>query len=246
MNSHRRSPSRRRPWVRTGDLGSLDADGLSDATDRSKRNCDHLAGPISIHGRWRRPSGPISGSVCPARNGGRGLSVAFVVAKGDGARRHRNSMLGKSPQRSKAKNTNFVQESNPRTATERCANVLRRAGGRSIRRKPDAEQRVSASDAQMRDMKNARLYKTETQERPHREGDIRHRLAATVASLAATSLKFDSYVSNRRPVVVDRVSGAELENRTEGEVTSSRLLVPVAEQGGGHLGAVRDGTSERR
>ncbi|WP_386171500.1 C4-dicarboxylate TRAP transporter substrate-binding protein [Sulfitobacter pontiacus] len=70
-------------------------------------------------------------------------------------------------------------------------------------------------------------------------------LAAPSLALAATSLKFDSYVSDSAgPSWIDRWYLDELEKRTEGEVTIRRYWSGSLNKVGEHLGAVRDGTSE--
>ncbi len=70
-------------------------------------------------------------------------------------------------------------------------------------------------------------------------------LAAPSLALAATSLKFDSYVSDSAgPSWIDRWYLDELEKRTEGEVSIRRYWSGSLNKVGEHLGAVRDGTSE--
>lgn len=62
---------------------------------------------------------------------------------------------------------------------------------------------------------------------------------------AATSLKFDSYVSDTAgPSWTDRWYLDELEKRTNGEVTVRRYWSGSLNKVGEHLAAVRDGTSE--
>lgn len=70
-------------------------------------------------------------------------------------------------------------------------------------------------------------------------------MGAPSLALAATSLKFDSYVSDSAgPSWVDRWYLDELEKRTEGEVTIRRYWSGSLNKVGEHLSAVRDGTSE--
>ncbi|MDO6457653.1 TRAP transporter substrate-binding protein DctP [Celeribacter halophilus] len=62
---------------------------------------------------------------------------------------------------------------------------------------------------------------------------------------AATSLKFDSYVSETAgPSWVDRWFFEELEKRTNGEIGMKYYWAGSLNKVGEHLGAVRDGTSE--
>lgn len=62
---------------------------------------------------------------------------------------------------------------------------------------------------------------------------------------AATSLKFDSYVSDSAgPSWIDRWFFDELEKRSNGEITMRYYWAGSLTKVGGHLSAVRDGTSE--
>lgn len=63
--------------------------------------------------------------------------------------------------------------------------------------------------------------------------------------MAATSLKFDSYVSDAAgPSWIDRWFFKELEERTNGEISMRYYWAGSLNKVGEHLGAVRDGTSE--
>lgn len=63
--------------------------------------------------------------------------------------------------------------------------------------------------------------------------------------MAKTSLKFDSYVSDKAgPSWIDDWFFSELEKRTNGEVAVKRYWSGSLNKVGAHLGAVRDGTSE--
>ncbi|WP_340107440.1 TRAP transporter substrate-binding protein DctP [Pikeienuella sp. HZG-20] len=70
-------------------------------------------------------------------------------------------------------------------------------------------------------------------------------LGAPSLARAATSLKFDSYVSDSAgPSWIDRWYLDELEKRTAGEVTIRRYWSGSLNKVGEHLAAARDGTSE--
>lgn len=63
--------------------------------------------------------------------------------------------------------------------------------------------------------------------------------------MAKTSLKFDSYVSDKAgPSWIDKWFFTELEKRTDGEVSVKSYWSGSLNKVGAHLGATRDGTSE--